>query len=350
MGQHTDINALARRALILDLLGRRLRGQDIRITTTTLLEHMAADWGEENLPTTKTLHRDLKALQQELGEDTLQFDHTANSYILTRPVGQEEVDLSFSASFLSDDQTAGYLFLVRQSLRQLQGTPLHTAAAGVFDALCGGMPVRTRERYELLANKILFQPAPPQKIDPIVWDNLLLSLHRDQSLMLRYTNAEGTESHREVDPLGLVVADQLWQLLAFDHKRKALRTFRVSRITSADLTGRKFTPPHGFDLESHMEGAVFGYQNEGDLHAIHLRFTREASAEGRDFHWASGEERWFDDEGCLNVRFQAGALFRITREVLAWSGKIEVLEPELLRYQIATAADAAAKLNHHRDE
>ena len=137
MAKHTDIDPLSRRALILDMLQERSRGHDVRISVQTILARLEADWGKRGLPTTKTLHRDIKALQRELGTEVLAWHARNQSFELSRPVQHDEVELSFSAGFLSADQTAGYLFLVRQSLRQLEGTPLYRPEQKVFDALCG---------------------------------------------------------------------------------------------------------------------------------------------------------------------------------------------------------------------
>ncbi|MCA9615173.1 MAG: WYL domain-containing protein, partial [Myxococcales bacterium] len=58
---------------------------------------------------------------------------------------------------------------------------------------------------------------------------------------LRYRDANGRVSERDVEPHGLLVASPLWYVLAID-PAKGARTFRLDRILGATPSGRTFTP------------------------------------------------------------------------------------------------------------
>ena len=63
---------------------------------------------------------------------------------------------------------------------------------------------------------------------------------------LGYTRRDGAASERVVHPLGLVVKNQVWYLIA--HTDAGQRTFRVSRVRSVERTEEPVQRPEGFDL------------------------------------------------------------------------------------------------------
>ena len=64
------------------------------------------------------------------------------------------------------------------------------------------------------------------------------------------TPADAQSRERTVSPWGLRSTRGAWMLIGHDHDRQAVRTFRLSRITSAvtvSASARAVGPPHGFD-------------------------------------------------------------------------------------------------------
>lgn len=56
-----------------------------------------------------------------------------------------------------------------------------------------------------------------------------------------YLNARGVEERRRIDPLRVQSADADWYVRGWDHKREAVRTFRLDRISGATVTDRPIT-------------------------------------------------------------------------------------------------------------
>jgi predicted DNA-binding transcriptional regulator YafY len=63
----------------------------------------------------------------------------------------------------------------------------------------------------------------------------------------RYGRPNGEETHRTVDPYGVVVLNGRWYLHAWCHLRKGTRTFRIDRIRRVDLLPEEFEMPEGID-------------------------------------------------------------------------------------------------------
>ncbi|MEV6495058.1 YafY family protein, partial [Actinoplanes sp. NPDC051633] len=80
--------------------------------------------------------------------------------------------------------------------------------------------------------------------------SVLLSLGaavRDRDRQVLAYNGE-----RAVDPYGLVVHSGRWYLIAHDHRRGEVRTFRVDRVEAVRPLGVRFEPPEGFDAVAHF--------------------------------------------------------------------------------------------------
>lgn len=60
------------------------------------------------------------------------------------------------------------------------------------------------------------------------------------ALSIRYQNDGGEISARSIEPHYLLLNYPVWYVLAFDHLRKAPRTFRCDRILEAVATGARF--------------------------------------------------------------------------------------------------------------
>jgi predicted DNA-binding transcriptional regulator YafY len=96
-------------------------------------------------------------------------------------------------------------------------------------------------------------------VDPNGWDQLrpaprsaphLEAVQRavveGEQIELGYVARDRSPSTRVVHPLGLASKGQTWYLVA--DTPAGLRTFRVDRITSVELTGEPVVRPDGFDL------------------------------------------------------------------------------------------------------
>jgi predicted DNA-binding transcriptional regulator YafY len=74
-----------------------------------------------------------------------------------------------------------------------------------------------------------------------------------RSVVMQYRVASRDElTRRKVDPLALVYYTDHWNLIAFDHLRSALRTFRLDHIESMTVTSERFEPPADFDLGEYL--------------------------------------------------------------------------------------------------
>jgi predicted DNA-binding transcriptional regulator YafY len=70
---------------------------------------------------------------------------------------------------------------------------------------------------------------------------------------IRYRAAGGRVTERLIDPYGVAFQSAAWYLVAWDHLRGELRTFRLDRVLDCEVTREAFERPAGFDVAAHVQ-------------------------------------------------------------------------------------------------
>jgi predicted DNA-binding transcriptional regulator YafY len=225
--------------------------------------------------------------------------------------------------------------------RALGNERMAAAAQSAMNKLMAAMPESMKAQAAHMQQRL--------HVDPTGWrgtgeDVSMLTVvqeavARDRKLTFEYTKADGEESSRTVDPLGLVSKGLSWYMVA--RTAKGMRTFRVSRMRKVTVLAVQFERPARFDLAEHWKAATaeLGRKRASFKTVLSVRaeavrrleawcVTREAPRE-----WAkrAGEKRValevdFDDEGM--ARFF----------VLGMGAAVRVLEPEGLKEWVGRQA------------
>jgi predicted DNA-binding transcriptional regulator YafY len=125
---------------------------------------------------------------------------------------------------------------------------MSSAARRAFDKLMASMPAAQKAQAESIRARLHIDPTGWRPVAedwsalPVVQD----AVARDAKLTFRYRRADGRESVRTVDPLGMVAKQDAWYLVA--RNAEGLRTYRVSRIRDAVALAVEFERPKDFDL------------------------------------------------------------------------------------------------------
>lgn len=142
---------------------------------------------------------------------------------------------------------------------------------------------------------------------------------------------------REVDPYGLVYRAGRWYVVAFDHVRTALRTFRLDRIQTVETLTDHFERPRDFDVVAHLNESVATLPR---AHAIEVLLRTDLRTAKRELFVMMGvlsEE----PDGVL-LRSQADDLLWYARELARLPFAFEIRTPEALRGAVAEVARALA--------
>ncbi|WP_432880674.1 helix-turn-helix transcriptional regulator [Kribbella sp. CA-245084] len=180
--------------------------------------------------------------------------------------------------------------------------------------LIASLPEGTRREAEYARQRLL--------IDHAGWDDRRetprwLDLCREalwEELRLAIIYADGVEPF-EVSPLGLVAKARTWYLVAARTDGR-LRTYRLSRLTSATLTRTPFTRPPDFDLATYWTQSQREFQASRPSYPITLKVRDHAVRRFRPTHpmlpapngwWILHTDLENPHEACAAVLSQAGA-------------------------------------------
>lgn len=229
--------------------------------------------------------------------------------------------------------------------RALGNPRMAAAAQSALNKLMAAMPEPLKAQAAHMQERL--------HVDPTGWrdtgeDLSMLSLvqdavARDCKLTFDYTRADGEQSSRTAEPLGLVSKGMSWYLVA--KTVNGMRTFRVSRMHRVTVLAVKFERPARFDLVAHWQASTAELDRKRAGFRTILSLTPDSAR--RIQTWCvtrpatdergkkAGKERValevdFDDES--QARFF----------ILGLGSGIRVLEPEPLRTWIEAEAKQMA--------
>ncbi len=150
---------------------------------------------------------------------------------------------------------------------------------------------------------------------------------------------------RTIQPLGLVLKGGTWYLVAEADAGGSIRTYRVSRILDATVTGERFVRPAGFDLAAHWEQSRLAYEQAVEPVDIVVRLSsrnlsRLAGAAG-DRAMATST-RWDDpdDPDHIFVRLAFDWDDDAIEAALKLTDSVEIIEPAWARQAVIDSARA----------
>lgn len=175
------------------------------------------------------------------------------------------------------------------------------------------------------------------------------ALWHDRRLAISYRRRDKTVE-RTIDPLGLVMKAGTWYLVA--REGSDTRSYRASRIVSAEPTGESFTRPADFDLTAHWSASadefarsILRVQARCRVSADQLSLLRLMNdpAAVREALASAGPP---DDTGWVDITIPGESYDILAHALLPLGAHLEVLGPPELRATMATTA-AAMHARYH---
>lgn len=138
--------------------------------------------------------------------------------------------------------------LIGIEVAQTMGSPIFLASLdSVRRQLIASFSPEKRDRVEALKSRILvgvtsstFVQAGAASPPDLVIKALHQAFIDKDVLTIRYQREDLTLSERRIEPHYLLLKYPVWYVLAFDHLRGEVRTFRCDRIKEAELTDARF--------------------------------------------------------------------------------------------------------------
>lgn len=287
---------------------------------------------EEHGVTQRTIRRDLDTLRQAgFPLEETRAEHGRKLWKLASGV-------SHPAMALCWDEAAA-LFLARQHLEPLAGTPLWDAAQRAFRkirATLGDGAIRYLEKIADKFHRTTVGRGDYAKKGEAI-DQLMLAIEDRRITFLTYHSSSSTEPVTyEIYPYGIVFHRHSLYLVARSVSHNEIRHFKIDRVESVELDPLKFQPPDDFDLQQHLADSFGIYQGDpGQTHHVRIRFTPQVARYVKESHWHPTQQLTNQPDGGLLFEVTLGSLEEIQSWTLSFGRHAEVLEPTELRDRVA---------------
>jgi predicted DNA-binding transcriptional regulator YafY len=284
---------------------------------------------------TKTIHRDIEFMRDRLGLP-IEFNPGKNGYAYT-----EEV-----SAFPNIQITEGELFalvVAEKALQQYRGTNFEKPLLGAIKKLEQSLPDTISLNLAEVQQTISFRTRAEPILNLEIFDALAKAAARRQQIELAYRKpGQPQPEKRLVDPYHLANINGEWYLFAYDHDRKAIRTFVPSRMQSVKPTGKTFARPQKFSLEKRLRGSFGVHSGEGEREVV-IRFNARAADYIREKKWHESQQLRELKGGGVELKLKLSSLMEVERWILSWGGDATVVKPRELMGAVRKSAEAILK-------
>jgi predicted DNA-binding transcriptional regulator YafY len=202
--------------------------------------------------------------------------------------------------------------------------------------LVQALPATFRSDAEAAAGAVMLDPTTWDHDSPDVpphLDVLQQAVIDAVQVRLGYARRDGAVSERVVHPLGLVVKNQVWYLIA--ETDAGQRTFRVNRVRSVVPTGVPVVRPPGFDLAGAWRAIVTTLDAVRAPTTVHVRADRETMDILRYLFGRRMIEGGIDPDGRIQAEVRGPSEAMVARQLAGLAGRVEIRSPARVREHLA---------------
>jgi predicted DNA-binding transcriptional regulator YafY len=230
---------------------------------------------------------------------------------------------------------------VMQPPKLLADLRLKKASEGALLKLLAALPAMYRQGAEQARRRIHIDTGGWSKTEETVplLPVLQEAIWSERKLRFTYVRGPGCdEVEREVDPLGLVAKGSAWYLVAAVDGQT--RSYRISRVSRAQVLEQPATIPAGFDLATFWEQSTTSFKSALPNYVAKFRVAPDAFLRlrfaGRFARVGDAVET--DQDGWIRVSVGFDVEEIACEYALSFGSKLEVLEPRSLREKVIAAA------------
>ena len=248
---------------------------------------------------------------------------------------------------LLTNEEAFALSLGLRALRQIGLSAFAPATEGALGKLGRVLPEALRESIRTVEDVVAIEPGPwvvSTSVEFLI--RAASAIRTGRRVRFSYRSHDGAASRRQMEPYGVIHADGRWYLIGYCLRRRALRTFRLDRVTDLEVCAGTFRRPKGFDAQRHLRESMPFVQSDYQVDVwIEMPFE-EAQATFAPWRVATEEQ-----DGGTRLRCGRDRLEMFAAMLLSTSRRIVVHCPAELRdtfrqlaHQAIQAADASSPI------
>jgi predicted DNA-binding transcriptional regulator YafY len=141
-----------------------------------------------------------------------------------------------------------------RALRQVGLQAFAPATEGALAKLGRVLPEALGESIRTVEDVVAIEPGPWVVSTPV--DCLIraaTAIRTGRRVRFAYQSHGGAGSHREIEPYAVLHTDGRWYLIGYCLSRRALRTFRLDRVTELEVCRAGFRRPADFDARAYLK-------------------------------------------------------------------------------------------------
>jgi predicted DNA-binding transcriptional regulator YafY len=155
---------------------------------------------------------------------------------------------------LLTNEEAFALSLGLRALRQVGLSAFAPETEGALAKLGRVLPEALRESIRTVEDVVAIEPGPwVVSTDVECLIHAASAIRAGKRIRFAYRSHGGATSLRQIEPYAVMHADGRWYLIGHCLSRRALRTFRLDRVTDLRLCSATFRRPAGFDARRYLE-------------------------------------------------------------------------------------------------
>ncbi len=158
---------------------------------------------------------------------------------------------------LLTNEEAFALSLGLHSLRQVGLSAFAPATEGALAKLRRVLPEALRESIRTVEDVVAIEPGPWVVSTPV--EHLIRAasaIRTGRRIRFDYQSHDGAATRRQIEPYAVLHTDGRWYLIGYCLSRKAMRTFRLDRVSNLESGAGTFRRPAGFDARQYLNASM----------------------------------------------------------------------------------------------
>ena len=282
--------------------------------------------------TTRTVYRDINALDEELGVPVFQADR-----------GRYGIDRKFFLPPLRLTVPEAIVLFLASRLIARWSDQYDAAVVSAFTKLADALPQPIARH--VAATMLAIGEHDPNEPFSRSFSAVARGWAEGRVVEIDYDPGTGPRKKTRVQPYFLEpdAALRSVYLIGFDEPAQAMRTYKVERIRSATLTQDRYEIPEDFDPDAWLANSWGIWSSDGTPTVrIRLRFDPSIAHRVREAVWHRSQELVELPDGGVELAVAVAGIVEIRPWILSWGDGVEVLEPPELRESVAGAVERAA--------
>lgn len=231
---------------------------------------------------------------------------------------------------------AAALFMAARMLMQSEGMPFRNDLDYALRKVVKAVGEEEQSYFKLMEPKVSIMLDNLKNYLP--WENIFAAI--SDALVGQYTVeavyhsfSDQQAASRRINPYHIFFRDGIWYIIAYCHKRNEIRTFRLDRFVSAEITPEKFPFPADFALEKYLEHAWRLVR--GDSCVVKIRFFPPVTRLIKEMEWHPTQQIEETEDGTILYTATVAGTWEIKKWILGWGKYATVIEPEDFKQEIS---------------